>query len=82
MHAGSGGKHHSVVVTQYGRSLAFGSNLMGQCGTGALNSREKVEGEQAALFQLVGLDVCTQPCLNIGWAPTIPASQVLLILYN
>ena len=46
-HAGSGGKHHTVVVTKDGRSLAFGSNLMGQCGTGALKSRDKVEGEQA-----------------------------------
>lgn len=69
MHAASGGKHHSVVVTQDGRSLAFGSNLMGQCGNGVLKSKDKVEGEQAAFCQLVRA-VCTQPCSNIGWAPT------------
>ena len=79
--AGSGGKHHSVVVTRDGRSLAFGSNLMGQCGTGALKSKDKVEGAQAALWQLVGLGVCPQPCSDIGWAPTIPASHVLLTLH-
>ncbi|KAK9816923.1 hypothetical protein WJX72_007117 [[Myrmecia] bisecta] len=40
---GSGGKHHSVVVTSTGDSYAFGSNLQGQCGTGTVKSSPKNE---------------------------------------
>ncbi|DBB10767.1 hypothetical protein WJX82_005865 [Trebouxia sp. C0006] len=41
--AGAGGKHHSAVVTSDGESYTFGSNLYGQCGTGSLKSKDKVE---------------------------------------
>ena len=42
---GAGGKHHSAIVTSDGASYTFGSNLHGQCGTGTLKSKDKVEGK-------------------------------------
>lgn len=41
--AGSGGKHHTVLVQDDGISWAFGSNLNGQCGTGSIKSAGKQE---------------------------------------
>ena len=44
-YVGAGGKHHSAVVTSDGESYTFGSNLYGQCGTGTLKSKDKIEGK-------------------------------------
>lgn len=41
--AGAGGRFHSIFVTKDGESFACGSNLQGQCGTGSLKSKNKVE---------------------------------------
>lgn len=38
-----GGRHHTAVVAEDGKSYTFGSNLVGQCGTGVIKSKEKSE---------------------------------------
>ncbi|DBA81433.1 TPA: hypothetical protein ACH3X1_007220 [Trebouxia sp. C0004] len=48
--AGAGGKHHSAVVTNDGESYTFGSNLYGQCGTGSLKSKDKVEASVKLMY--------------------------------
>lgn len=47
---GAGGKHHSAVVTSDGDSYTFGSNLHGQCGTGSIKSKDKIEGKNPVLL--------------------------------
>lgn len=72
--SGAGGKHHSAVVTDNGESYTFGSNLHGQCGTGSIKSKDKIEGKCPLLTTPMPVATCYRKLHEVMSILSIAAS--------
>ena len=79
---GAGGKHHSAVVTSDGDSYTFGSNLHGQCGTGSIKSKDKVEGQVDCWSLHVKQPLQVLPCRQLQIAHSCLCNGALPLPYT